>query len=80
MDNGLMGVLDELLRKVPDSYPDFVLGSKVFLEEDGEEVTKEVINFMQENPNATTSEIIAFHRTLVPEDDIIFVDDDELDE
>lgn len=80
MDKDLMKILDELLRKVPDTYYDFVLGEKVDLEEEGEEITKKMIKFMQENPNADTSEILAYHTTLVPAQEIIFVDDDELDE
>ncbi|MCR5542398.1 MAG: hypothetical protein K6F71_16450 [Ruminococcus sp.] len=73
-----MSVLEELLKKVPDSYPDFVLGMKSFLEDDGIEITEKMIKFMQDNPNATTSEIGEYHTSITDYPDIEFFDDSEL--
>lgn len=74
--------LEKLLKKVPDSYPDFVSSLMTFLEDDGEEITKKIIKFMQENPDAKTDDIGAYHIELLglTGKEMEIVDDDELDE
>ncbi len=70
--------LKKLLKEVPDAYPDFVNGMIAFLEGE-EEITEKIIKYMQEHPDATTSEILEYHTSIDPTE-LEIVDDDELDE
>ena len=67
--------LKQLLKKVPDAYPDFVNGMIAFLE-DEEEITERIIKYINNNPNATTSEILEYHTSIDPTE-LEIVDDDE---
>lgn len=51
-------MLEKLLKKVPDSYPDFVHG--VMLIAKRENITNELIDFISKNPNADSSEIFDY--------------------
>lgn len=68
--------LKDLLKDVPDSYPDFVNGMIAFLEDDAE-IAEKVIKYMQEHPGATTSEILEYHTSIDDAPEIEFIDDDE---
>ena len=70
--------LKQILKKVPDAYPDFVNGMMALLE-DEEEITEKIIRYIKNNPNATTSEILEYHTSIDPTE-LEIVDDDELDE
>lgn len=71
--------LKKLLKAVPDSYPDFVNGMIAFLEDDTE-ISEKIIKYMQEHPDATTSEIIKYHTSIDNSPELQIVDDDELDD
>ncbi len=69
--------LEKLLKKVPDTYPDFVSGMLAFLEDDGKEITEKIIKFMQENPDAKTDDVISYHIEIAGLTEVEIVDDDE---
>lgn len=48
--------LDKLLRSVPESYDDFVLGMKLYVRND-EEAKAKLIAFLKANPEASTDEV-----------------------
>lgn len=48
-------VLENLLKKVPDTYEDFVYG--VLLCSKTEEITDGLIAFMEKHPNANSSQV-----------------------
>lgn len=57
-----MDELENLLIQVPDVYDDFVLGMKLYAKKYG---TREaVVDFLKNNPNASTSDVLKFHRSL----------------
>lgn len=64
-----------IIKKVPDAYPDFFNGMIAFLE-DEEEITEKIIKYINNNPNATTSEILEYHTSIDPTE-LEIVDDDE---
>jgi len=66
--------LEKLLKAVPDSYPDFVNGMTAFLEGE-KELTKKMIKYMQEHPDATSSEVLEYHTSIDDAPDIEIVDD-----
>lgn len=71
-----MSKLEKLLKNVPDSYPDFVIGMKAFLEGE-EELTEKIIKYMQDRPYATTSEILKYHTSIDDSPKIEIVDDEK---
>lgn len=48
--------LDKLLRNVPRSYDDFVLGMKLYVRND-EKAKAKLIAFLKANPGASTDEV-----------------------
>ncbi len=72
----------ERLRKVPDFYSDFVIGMLAAFEQDDAEITKKMIEFMENNPDAHTDDIIGYHIDILglTGTEMEIVDDDELDE
>ncbi len=48
--------LDQLLRKVPEAYDDFVLGMKLYVRND-EEAKAKLIAFLEVHPEASTDEV-----------------------
>lgn len=48
--------LDKLLRNVPKSYDDFVLGMKLYVRND-EKAKAKLIAFLKANPSASTDEV-----------------------
>lgn len=68
--------LEKLLRAVPDSYSDFVIALKAFCEGE-KEITEKVIKFMQDNPDATTSDVGEYFDSIADLPEIEIVDGDE---
>lgn len=64
--------LRELLKKVPDTYRDFEIGTAHYARKFGYE--DKLIAYMEKNPNASTSEITLYQIQI--EDELGIIDDD----
>ena len=60
-----MDQLNQLLRKVPDSYPDFVRGTGILFQDNPDALTH-LTAFITEHPLARTGEIIAYMNQFLP--------------
>lgn len=58
-----MDELKKALQSVPDAYDDFVGGMMDFLKDD-EERAEEVIEYIKNNPDAQTDDVIDFYDEL----------------
>lgn len=54
-----MDELKERLKNVSDCYDDFV-GGVIAAVRDGEKTAEEVLSYLNENPNAETSDVLDF--------------------
>ena len=72
MDN-IMEELENALKSVPDCYDDFLYGMKAFLKDD-EENAEKIIEFIKEDPNRKTDDVIEYH------DILIGISEDEMQE
>lgn len=73
----------KILKNIPGSYDDFVNGFGSSLEDEADR--KQVVQFLKEHPDATTSDVLAFYRENLwnelddyDEDTILY--DDDVDE
>lgn len=60
MKEQLLTELKELAEKVPDTYDDFVFGITCTMKKQDEEDIQSVIDFIEEDPKRTTSDIIEY--------------------
>ena len=60
MKEQLLTELKELTEKVSDTYDDFVFGINCTMKKQDEEDIKRVIDFIKEDPERTTSDIIEY--------------------
>ena len=79
MDKDSKKLLKKLLKNVPDTYPDFELDVETDCEEN-DKISNQMIEYMQNNPNATSSDVLEHLTSLEDLPEIQFVDDEELDE
>lgn len=79
MDNDSKKLLKKLLKNVPDTYSDFEMGIEFDCEED-DEIANKMIEYMQNNPEATSSDILEYLISIEDLPEIEFVDDDELED
>lgn len=54
-----MSELKDLLEKTSDSYEDYVIGI-LCQARHNEKIEKEIVNFLKENPDATSSQVLEF--------------------
>lgn len=59
-----MGDFKTILENVPRSYADFV-GYMIFSTKDDDELRDDIIGFIKDNPDATSSDVIKYLREIV---------------
>jgi len=78
----MMEKLKDLLAKVPRTYENFQM-LVLYESANDEAIQKQLIDFILDNPEAGTGSILSYlHKDIMHKEpmEIIFVDDDELDD